>query len=224
MTRIREIGVTVHVRETMAGAVLLAHCIGLVRKGFVVPLGASTPVTTLGYVRAAVELQDQIDRGMLPRPRNIILPFATGGSVAGLFVGLTLTGSPIRITAVQTVEGVIAGRRGLERLIRKTFRLLGVSVPLRGIGRSSVGEEPKDRLRTVQIDRRYLGRGYGDVPSGVKDALSVAARQGLALEPVHSGKAFAALLADLPRFPDDEFLFWNTHHQESTTDSEECVR
>jgi D-cysteine desulfhydrase len=171
--------------------------------GWVVPLGASTPYATLGHVRAALELLEQVQSGLLPQPKRIYLPFATGGSVAGLLIGLALSGSATRVVAVQAVESVIANHRRLEGLVRRTLVLLKMDAAFNHcLGRLEL------------IDGRYLGRGYHDVPRATAAAVSAASELGLHLEPAFSGKAMAALLDALPQHGHGELLFWNTHDQQ----------
>lgn len=201
LPRLAEAGVHIHWRHSMLSAILHAHWLGWRNGGLVVPLGASTPLATLGHVQAALELGDQVREGMLPEPRRIFLPFATGGSVAGLLIGLALAGTQTRVVAVRTVEGLIASRRNLECLVKRTLKLLGLG--------------PTHFARCMQrlelIDDSHLGHGFRDIPAATAVAVSVAAEQGLRLEPVFSGKAFASLLQALPGAADGELLFWNTH-------------
>ena len=206
LTRLHEMGVHIHRRGTMLTTVLHAHWIGWHMKARVVPLGASTPVATLGHVRAALELVEQVREGLLPQPRRIYIPFATGGSVAGLLIGLALAGATTRVVAVQTVETIIANRRRLERLVKNTLLLL------------DSGKEKVERCfnQLELIDAHQLGRGYRDVPMATRAAISTAAKHELYLDPAFTGKAFAALLDALPQFPDGELLFWNTHDQHGT--------
>ena len=185
----------------MLAAILQAHWLGWRLRACVVPLGASTSLATLGHVRAALELQEQVRAGVLPEPHRIYLPFATGGSVAGLLIGLALSGAKTRVVAVRTVEGLIANRRRLARLVKRTLELLG-------FGRWDL-ERSLQRLEL--IDDAHLGRGYRNVTETTANAVAVAACHGLRLEPVFSGKAFASLLQALPAFADGELLFWNTH-------------
>jgi D-cysteine desulfhydrase len=196
-------GVRIHRRASMLGAIGHARWLGWRLGAVVVPLGASTPTATLGYVGAAVELMEQVRQGLLPEPRRIYIPFATGGSVAGLMIGLALTGGQTRVVAVQAVDRVIANCGRLERLVKQTL-----SLP--GFDRSMFGQCMR---RLEMIDRRYLGRGYRDIPCATQSAVELAAHHGLSLEPAFSGKAFAGMLDALPEFPDGELLYWNTHDQ-----------
>lgn len=196
-------GIHIHKQNSMIAAILHAHWLGWRLNAQVIPLGASTPVATLGHVQAALELLEQVRQGLLPEPRRIYIPFATGGSVAGLLIGLGLAGARARVVAVQTVESFIANRRRLQRLVKNTLRLLGFD------------QRDSDRcLRQLElIDRGHLGNGYRDVPPATKLALELAANHHLRLEPAFSGKAFCAMLDALPEFPNGELLFWNTHDQ-----------
>jgi D-cysteine desulfhydrase len=125
--------------------------------------------------------------------------------VAGLLIGLTLTGMTTRVVAVQTVDDIIANKKRLERLVKKTLAVLG----------AGSGDFHSCMNRLDFIDRQNLGSGYRDVPPNVAEAVTTALQHGLQLEPVFSGKAFAALLNTLSKFPDGELLFWNTHDQHS---------
>jgi D-cysteine desulfhydrase len=204
LVRLKHAGVHVHPRRSMLTTILHAHWAGWRMNACVVPLGASTPVATLGYVQAALELLEQVRQGHLPEPRRIYLPFATGGSVAGLLVGLALADAKTRVVAVRTVESVIANRRRLERLVKGTLELLGLDRQYLGLCLH----------RLELIDSRQLGRGYRATTSTTKEAVAIAATHDLSLDPVFSGKAFASMLDALPGFPDGDLLFWNTHDQQ----------
>lgn len=196
-------GVHLHRQNWMLAAMLHAHWIGWRKQAMVVPLGASTPGATLGHVQAALELLEQVRQGLLPAPQRIYIPFATGGSVAGLLIGLAMAGAKTRVVAVQTVESVIANRRRLERLVKHTLSLLGVA-----------RQKFELCMRQLEvIDRRQLGQGFRDIPPATQKAIELARNHGLRLEPAFSGKAFAAMLDALPAFPNGELLFWNTHDQ-----------
>jgi D-cysteine desulfhydrase len=205
LARLSKAGVRVHRRRSMLTAVLYAHWVGWRTNAWVVPLGASKPVASLGHVRAALELLEQLQKGHHSQPRRIYIPFATGGSVAGLLIGLALAGASARVVAVQTVETVIANRRRLRRLVRKTLALLG-------LGATSL---KRCMQQLEMIDYRYLGRGYRDIPKATEAAVATAAKHGLCLETAFSGKAFAALLDALPEYHHGELLFWNTHDWQS---------
>ena len=199
--RLEASGVRIVHCKSFAHAVLKAKQLCLVKRQFYIPLGASTAVANLGFVRAALELLDQVQDGALPLPRRIYLPFATGGTVAGLLVGLGLSNAPIQVVAVQTVGGIIANRRKLQRFITEMLDLLDV---------------PRSKLsccmsRLEMIERSYLGRGYRDVTPEIHNSTKHAESLGLQLENVFSGKAYAAASERARQQPQLHILFWNTH-------------
>jgi D-cysteine desulfhydrase len=214
LDRLTAAGVRIHRRGSMLATVLYAHWLGWRTGAWVVPLGASTAVATLGHVSAALELLEQLRQERRGQPKRIYIPFATGGSVAGLLIGLALGGGATQVVAVQTVERIIANRRRLCQLVRATLALLG-----RG---GDAYERCMEHLE--MIDGRYLGSGYRDVPKPTESAIAVAARQDLQLEPAFSGKAFAALLDALPEYPHGELLFWNTHACRNRSEGNCCFK
>src|SRR3990172_6728721 len=64
---------------------------------FLLAPGASTPLGALGYVNAALELAQQIKEGQLPEPPHILLPLGSGGTAAGLMLGLRVAGLRSRL-------------------------------------------------------------------------------------------------------------------------------
>lgn len=199
--RLADAGVSVTRRRHMIQVLALAHILRLRRDSYLVPLGASTALTTLGYVRAALELCRQVKEGLTPEPNRIFVAHATGGTVAGLLIGLAMASSPAKVVAVQTAERVIAGLRPLSRLVRQTLDTLDA--------RDALYRPSMDRLE--RIDDRFLGMGYRDVPTAAQASVKRAADCGLPLEAVFTGKAMAALLAESDASPSRTYLFWNTH-------------
>ncbi len=86
--RIRQSGATVRRVPNMLLGCLRARWSAWRSGGQVIPLGCSSPVSTVGYARAVVELDEQVRQGLLPMPRKIFVAFGSGGTVAGLLLGL----------------------------------------------------------------------------------------------------------------------------------------
>lgn len=197
-------GVRVVVRKRMGTAWISARLSGLSRSDMWVPLGSSSPLTSLGYVRAAMEFCEQIDEGLLPVPEKIFIAFGTGSSVAGLLVGFSLLGFPARVVAVRTVDRFIASARRLRSLVKGTLRILGFPSP----SRFARAMERLDR-----IESSYLGAGFRDRTPESFRAIEFMEERHCRLEPVYTAKAMAALLDELPRHPENKLVFWNTHDQ-----------
>jgi len=171
----------------------------------VVGPGGSSPLGTLGYVSAALELQDQIEAGLLPCPDEIVIALGSGGSAAGLALGCALAGLRCRIVGVGVVERVLTNETLVRVLIRRTRRLLEL-------------DAPPPRLEVVH---GYLGRCYGDPTPAAEEARKLAAdSDGLRLETTYTAKAMAALIDRCRRRPGSTILYWNTHNSRDTTELE----
>lgn len=164
-----------------------------------IPPGATNAVGTVGLVRAGLELAEQIRAGVLPTPDRIYVAWGTGGTVAGLAVGLGLAGIETTLVAVATVERVLSPAARLGQVTESVRRLL----ELHGV--PEVRQRPPAR---VLIDRRQLGPGYGHETAQARAACAQAQVDGLPLEPIYTGKAMAALLASAPK--GQSVLFWQT--------------
>lgn len=166
----------------------------------VIPPGATTPDGMLGLVRAAFELAGQIEAHTLPLPDRIYVALGSGGTTAGLAVGLGLAGVETTLRAIATVEHPFATRRRLESLIAALRRRL-----------VTAGASLLPPVQ-VEIDRRFLGAGYGHPTPAGRSARGRLADHGIVLEDVYTAKAAAALLADATQGGMHRVLLWNTTH------------
>ncbi len=168
---------------------------------YFIPPGGSSAMGTLGYVSAGLELAAQIASNELPEPHQIYVPLGSGGTVAGLLVGLRLAGLRARVVAVQVVPAPWISLGAVISLAKKTARLLarhGVEVP----GSFSVED--------LDLCKDQLGPGYGMTTPAASEAVARAASAGLKLDGTYSGKAMAALLAAPRQGP---VLFWLTYSE-----------
>lgn len=167
-----------------------------------IPPGATCAVGMLGLVRAGLELAEQVRAGELPEPQRLYVALGSGGTAAGLAVGLALGGLETMIHAVAVVERPLSTRHRLAGLIRSVQNCLQqAGLP---------GGEGIDPVRRVAIDRSQLGPGYGRTSREALEACELLARHGVALEPIYTGKAMAALLVDARKGGAATVLFWHT--------------
>jgi len=80
-----------------------------------IPPGGSNISGSLGYFDAALELAVQIERGELPEPDTIVVPFGTTGTAAGLLAGLEYSGLKSKVVGVSVLRA--PARAGLARAI-----------------------------------------------------------------------------------------------------------
>ncbi len=139
------------------------------------------PLGALGYVDAALELSDQVDAAGIDVSR-LVVATGTGYTQAGLLVGLRAAGRPdIAVTGV-------AVRRSADAQCRRVLRLCEALEELTGT-RARVSRDD------VLVTDDYLEPAYGQVSERVRRAVHMAARtEGLLLDPVYTGRAFAGFL------------------------------
>jgi D-cysteine desulfhydrase len=180
-------GATVHRLRVGADALAAAMERGrelatMGRRAYVVGSGGSSPVGCLGYAACAAEIMEQ-ERELGLRFARIVIPNGSSGTHAGLAAGFKALGdTPLRVTSFT----VLAQRDEAETITR---RLAGETLALL---------DPESRLDDgdVIVLGDQLGRGYGEPTSAMIDAVRLVARsEGLLLDPVYGGKAFAGLIA-----------------------------
>ncbi|MBV9664277.1 MAG: pyridoxal-phosphate dependent enzyme [Actinobacteria bacterium] len=145
--------------------------------------GASTPLGTLGYVSAALELVDGWDQPA--PPDTVVAALGSGGTVVGLAIGLAMAGwTDTRVVGVRVADRSVTNTAVLGSMQAGTLALLALG-----------GYVSCSAARPVEIDGRWFGPGYGH-PTPAGDAAGErAASYGLEVEPTYTAKAFAAALA-----------------------------
>lgn len=153
------------------------------RRPYVIPVGGSTPLGSLGYALAAKELLDQADAHGI-RIDAIVHGSGSGGTQAGLLVGLAALGRAMPVIGISVSAPQEKQRAKVQVLIEPTAALLGLS---------KVDAD-------VVIDDGFVGPGYGLPTPAMREAVElVAASEGLLLDPVYAGKAMAGLIARVRR-------------------------
>jgi len=167
-----------------------------------IPGGGSSPLGALGFVNAGLELAEQVRAGALPAPEAVFVAYGTGGTAAGLALGLQLGGLSSRVVAVRVIDRLMANRPRLARLAAATARLLRQHAP--GL------DLPRAPLGALEIRPDQLGRGYGHPTPAAEEARDAFAGVGLGLELTYTAKAAAAFLGAARRTT-GPLLFWLTH-------------
>lgn len=178
------------------------------RNTWVVPLGGTCWLGAVGFVNAGLELAQQLESRYMSPPQRIYLANGTMGSVAGLAIGLALTGMPTDIHAVRVADNRFTKREVLDRLVAKTVSML------RQRDRS-IPSDVAERTRIVWRDDFFAG-GYATVDDATANAVCTAKDAfDLNLDTTYTGKAMAAMLADLQTSPpNSRYLFWNTYNDQ----------
>ncbi len=167
-----------------------------------VPAGGSVPLGALGHVSAALDTAEQLLRAGWHAPDSLVVPLGTGGTAAGLLVGLALAGLPTQVVGVRVVPRVVANRARVLRLTRRTHALLARL--------AKVALPAVDATRFL-VDSDAYGGAYGRETADARAAAEeLRMAGGPMLEATYSAKAFSVALARARHSPDERVLFWLT--------------
>ena len=193
LARLEASGARIHRTHTKARTVamlpwLLARNSRGGRPPYLLPAGGSSRVGVLGYVEAALEIAAQVEDGILPEPAHVVVPVGTGGTAAGLALGLQLAGLRTRVVGIVVNDQLRLDGPVIARLARRTAALLERRGAQLG-GSLRIGPDMLD------LTRDQIGAGYGHPTEAASRATGLAAEEGLRLDPVYTAKAMAGLLA-----------------------------
>lgn len=152
------------------------------RNPYVIPLGGSNFIGSLGYVQAANEILTQAD-SLDVEFDTLIHATGSGGTQAGLIVGLLTHQSPIKVVGVSVDTDATTKKERVNQLAREISQHLSLNLN-------------QTRLEnSIHVTDDYIGVAYGVPSTGSVHAVKLLAeREGLLLDPIYSGKAMAALI------------------------------
>lgn len=152
------------------------------RKPYVIPEGGSDEVGAWGYIKAVEELAHQAPSG----EATLIYACGSGGTGAGLILGIKLLDLPWRVVGVNVCDNreyFMKTISGIVEKVRARFKL-------------SFDFTPSE----IEIQDGYVGRGYAlSRPEELALIRDVARTEGLVLDPVYTGKAFYGMAQELAR-------------------------
>ncbi len=151
------------------------------RKPRFIPMGAAEPLGCWGYIRAAAELAEQLQRAGVGEC-DIVVATSSGSTLAGLVLGkLAYRLDHWKLWGIPVSEDVLHHAANLERLCRATIEQYDLPVRY----------DPN----AAELMQGYVGAGYG-VPSkrSVDCLLELARCEAILLDPVYTAKAFLAVV------------------------------
>ncbi len=192
--------------------------------------GGATPTGALGYVAAALELAEQVERGKLERPQRVVVGVGSTCTSAGLLVGFAHAarlGFGFRrapeLVAVRVSPWPVTSRVRIVGLAVRASRLLAelAGEPSLALTRAELGPG-------LVIDGAELGPGYGKPSVSGRAASELFRTHGsFELDATYSAKAAAGFVAEARRKSSEPTLFWSTKSTRAlpaVTDAElECV-
>ncbi len=146
-----------------------------------IPMGGASAVGSVGFARGFLEFQEQTDIMGL-HTDYIFHATGTGGTMAGLAAGRKLAGSDTKIISITVSNKNETYLHKVEGLANEVLALLGSDLRV-------------DRQNDLCMDTGYFAPGYEMPNEAASEAIQLLARtEGLFVDPVYTGKAFAGLL------------------------------
>lgn len=177
------------------------------RHAWVIPMGGSSWLGTVGFVAAGLELASQIADGDVPRPDRLYVGAGTMGTAVGLALGLALAGLRTEVHAVRVSDISIMNEHALNRLVQKTslmMRRCDDTVP------ANLAEQANIKIRDD-----FFGPGYAQATEATARAIAFSRNElSLTLETTYTGKTMSALLADWREIVSEnlDVLYWHTYN------------
>ena len=174
------------------------------REALFIPPGGSNSLGVLGFVNAGLELAAQVAAGTMPEPAAIYVAVGTGGTLAGIVLGLKLAGLDTKVIGVRVAPGPFASAGTARKLARGSLRLMR---------RNDRSVPPLKLMRHhFNVAGGYYGKGYGHpTPEGEEARSLLRDTEGIRLESTYTAKALSALVQFVrSNTTAGPALFWNT--------------
>ena len=186
--------------RSMAMARVAEELRGEGKKPYVIPLGGSNTLGVAAYRAAVHELREQMEVMQLSRFDRIVLASSSGGTQAGLMVGVKELGMHTEVLGISVdcpkQELTEVGATLANDLTREEGSSLEIA--------------PGD----VLVNDDFMEAGYAVMTEGERCAIETfATREGIILDPVYTGRAAHGLLELISHggiAQDERILFWHT--------------
>jgi D-cysteine desulfhydrase family pyridoxal phosphate-dependent enzyme len=169
------------------------------RRPYIIPVGGSTALGCLGYVRAVRELAEQLDAAG-ERLDAMTVAVGSTGTFAGILLGRDLFLPDTRVYGISVAPPAAVGARRCAAIAAEAAGLIGAAV--------------REGIESPPVYDDWLGPAYGvPTPEGLEVIRTAARTEGLLLDPVYTGKALAGTrgLAERGALkPEETVLFWHT--------------
>ncbi|WP_197911791.1 1-aminocyclopropane-1-carboxylate deaminase/D-cysteine desulfhydrase [Kineobactrum salinum] len=175
-----------------------AHYQATGRKALAIPTGGSDGLGAWGYIAACEELESDLQEAGIDRA-HLITASGSGGTQAGLTLGVELRGLPLTVWGVNVCDD--------EQYFLDKVAADAADWQARFPGLPAVHPAPR-------VLDGHAGAGYGVAGPEVFALIAeLAALEGLLLDPVYTGKAFLGMTRELAagRFDDcGDIIFLHT--------------
>lgn len=169
------------------------------RKAYVIPVGGSNEVGSLGYMACAEEIEQQAWETGTPFD-FVVTATGSAGTQAGLIAGFMARQSKTKVIGVNVSRDRATQEAKVLELLHATAETVGLT-----------GEILPSAVR---CEDQYVGPGYALPTDEMIEAVQLLARtEGILLDPVYTGKAMAGLIGMVRQgqfTKEDHVLFLHT--------------
>ena len=148
---------------------------------YIVPIGASTPLGSLGYIDSVREISEQAEQAGV-RVSHLFVASGSAGTQAGTEVGARLYLPGCQVHGVAVSRGKDIQAEMVANLANETANLIGAA---------ALHFSPHE----IAVHDEYYGGIYGvPTPEGNEAIRLMGRTQAILLDPVYTGKAMCAML------------------------------
>jgi 1-aminocyclopropane-1-carboxylate deaminase/D-cysteine desulfhydrase-like pyridoxal-dependent ACC family enzyme len=167
------------------------------KKVYRMPMGGSTPIGAMGYIKAFAEIMDFCSTKNITFSK-IFLASGSGGTQAGLVMGKMLYQRKGDIVGISVGRSEKELKNVIANIVEGTCELLNT----------------EKKIPEIIVDDNFIGEGYGrSTKGGEKAIIEFANLEGILLDKVYTGKAAAGMLNYLSQGkikPSENILFIHT--------------
>ncbi|WP_267879664.1 1-aminocyclopropane-1-carboxylate deaminase/D-cysteine desulfhydrase [Caldalkalibacillus mannanilyticus] len=173
------------------------------RNPYIVPIGGSNGLGTLGYVDAYQELgEHDFDW--------IVVTAGSGGTYAGLALGVLLDQHNKQTKLLGFSPWL--EKQEIEKRVHQCMEQASELLPAEQ--KETIVALSFDRHERLLLDDQYIGSGYGRITPEASEAIRLfAQKEAILLDQVYTGKAMAGMLDYIQKGiiqPKEKVLFWHT--------------
>lgn len=156
------------------------------RQPFVTGMGADRALmlAAVAYVDALFEIVEQMPEGRVPAA---IYTASQGSTQGGMMLACEMLALPTKVVGIAPMRADHEARMSKDEIVA----MIHAAGTLLGHDSALTADD-------IELRDEFVGPDYGAPSPGSIEAISIAGRlEGLLLDPVYSGKAFAGLMADV---------------------------
>lgn len=157
---------------------------------YIIPMGASNGVGTLGYIEAYQEILDYEKNNHISFDA-IVCAVGSGGTYAGLYIGNELAHAKKDIIGFNVCDDEDYFKKEIHSIIQDTLPLIHID---------AIDENH------IHIIDGYVGKGYSlSQQSELDQIVDLSQKEGIILDPVYTGKAYQGLLTEIEKGTFDHY-------------------